>query len=313
MSDGAAAVVLRAERAPRAHRGNRAGDGHPSPSATGRISRRSGRPRWRRRPPIAWRDSAPSESQVAELHDAFTPFELLSLEDTGLVPPGKSGRAILDGDTTIGGRLPVNPSGGLKARGHPLAATGVSQMVELVWQLRGLAEGRQVDARVALAQSIGGLATNNWVALLEGARDARRAGRLPLSALPARRRPAGAHVSRSSRGDGAAPRARGRRGGVVHHALLAARGLSLAPAHRDRRARRTARGSSATARRRAASRSARACPSRTSTRSSTSPTWGSPHGRASSGGGPAIAVRRWRRSARASSRASGKEPIREER
>jgi acetyl-CoA C-acetyltransferase len=109
----------------------------------------------------------PERVDVAELHDAFTPFELLSLEDTGLVPPGKSGRAILDGDMAIGGRLPVNPSGGLKARGHPLAATGVSQMVELVWQLRGLAEGRQVDARVGLAQSIGGLATNNWVALLE--------------------------------------------------------------------------------------------------------------------------------------------------
>jgi acetyl-CoA acetyltransferase len=107
--------------------------------------------------------------QVAELHDAFAPFELISLEDTGLVPPGKAGRAILDGDTNIGGRLPVNTSGGLKARGHPLAATGIAQLVELVWQLRGTAGGRQVDARVALAQSIGGLATNNWVTLLEAA------------------------------------------------------------------------------------------------------------------------------------------------
>jgi acetyl-CoA C-acetyltransferase len=108
--------------------------------------------------------------QLAELHDAFAPFELISMEDTGLVPPGKAGRAILDGDTNIGGRLPVNTSGGLKARGHPLAATGISQLVELTWQLRGQAERRQVDARVALAQSIGGLATNNWVTLLEAAR-----------------------------------------------------------------------------------------------------------------------------------------------
>ena len=107
--------------------------------------------------------------EVAELHDAFTPFELISLEDTGLVPPGKAGRATLDGETAIGGRLPVNPSGGLKARGHPLAATGISQIVELCWQLRGRAEGRQVEARVGLAQSIGGLATNNWVTLLEAA------------------------------------------------------------------------------------------------------------------------------------------------
>lgn len=108
--------------------------------------------------------------EVAELHDAFTPFELISLEDTGLVPPGKSGRATLDGETAVGGRLPVNPSGGLKARGHPLAATGIAQLVELTWQLRGKAEGRQVAARVGLAQSIGGLATNNWVTLVEARR-----------------------------------------------------------------------------------------------------------------------------------------------
>jgi acetyl-CoA C-acetyltransferase len=108
--------------------------------------------------------------EVAEVHDAFTPFELISLEDTGLVPPGKAGRATLDGETAIGGRLPVNPSGGLKARGHPLAATGISQIVELCWQLRGRAEGRQVEARVGLAQSIGGLATNTWVTLLEARR-----------------------------------------------------------------------------------------------------------------------------------------------
>jgi acetyl-CoA acetyltransferase len=108
--------------------------------------------------------------EVAQLHDAFTPFELISLEDTGLVPPGKAGRATLDGETSVGGRLPINPSGGLKARGHPLAATGISQIVELCWQLRGKAEGRQVPARVGLAQSIGGLATNNWVTLVEARR-----------------------------------------------------------------------------------------------------------------------------------------------
>src|SRR6185436_19039023 len=109
----------------------------------------------------------PERVEVAEIHDAFSPFELISLEDTGLVPVGKAGRATLDGETALDGRLPVNTSGGLKARGHPLAATGISQVVELVWQLRGVAEGRQVSARVGLAQSIGGLATNNWVALLE--------------------------------------------------------------------------------------------------------------------------------------------------
>ena len=109
----------------------------------------------------------PERIEVAEVHDAFASFELVALEDTGLVPSGKAGRATLDGETTIGGRLPVNPSGGLKARGHPLAATGIAQIVELVWQLRGLASARQVDARVALAHSIGGLATNNWVTILK--------------------------------------------------------------------------------------------------------------------------------------------------
>lgn len=108
----------------------------------------------------------PERVEVAELHDAFAPFELISLEDLGLTPPGKAAHATMDGETMLDGRLPVNPSGGLKARGHPLAATGIAQVVELTWQLTGQAQGRQVQARVGLAQSIGGLATNNWVTLL---------------------------------------------------------------------------------------------------------------------------------------------------
>jgi acetyl-CoA acetyltransferase len=111
----------------------------------------------------------PERVDFAEIHDAFVPFELISLEDLGLVPPGKAGRATLDGDTAREGRLPVNLSGGLKARGHPLAATGLAQVVECVWQLVGTAGDRQVEGRVALAHSIGGLATNNWVTLLEAA------------------------------------------------------------------------------------------------------------------------------------------------
>jgi acetyl-CoA C-acetyltransferase len=111
----------------------------------------------------------PERVDFAEIHDAFTPFELISLEDLGLVPAGKAGRATLDGETSREGRLPVNPSGGLKARGHPLAATGLAQVVECVWQLTGAAGDRQVAGQVALAHSIGGLATNNWVTLLEAA------------------------------------------------------------------------------------------------------------------------------------------------
>ncbi len=112
----------------------------------------------------------PERVEVAEIHDAFAPFEIISLEDTGLIPPGKAGRATLEGETALDGRLPINTSGGLKARGHPLAGTGIAQIVELCWQLRGMAAGRQVQAQVALAHSIGGLATNNWVTLLEARR-----------------------------------------------------------------------------------------------------------------------------------------------
>jgi acetyl-CoA C-acetyltransferase len=109
----------------------------------------------------------PERVEVAELHDAFTPFELMSMEDVGLAPAGKAVRMLAHGETAHDGRLPINLSGGLKARGHPLGATGLAQIVELHWQLTEQAAGRQVAARVGLAHSIGGLATNNWVTLLE--------------------------------------------------------------------------------------------------------------------------------------------------
>jgi len=109
----------------------------------------------------------PERVQMAEIHDAFAPFEILALEDTGLFPLGKAAKAVQNGELTLEGRLPVNPSGGLKARGHALAATGLAQVVELAWQLTGRAMGRQAEARVGLAHSIGGMASNNWVTLVE--------------------------------------------------------------------------------------------------------------------------------------------------
>ncbi len=168
ISDGAAAVVLTARRA-----GVRvAGIGQGSDTLA--LRHRAALTSFKAtqaaaREAFAMAGFGPERVDVAEIHDAFTPFELISLEDTGLVPPGKAGRATLDGETTLHGRLPVNPSGGLKARGHPLAATGLAQIVECVWQVTGRAEGRQTQARVALAHSIGGLATNNWVTLLTAA------------------------------------------------------------------------------------------------------------------------------------------------
>jgi acetyl-CoA C-acetyltransferase len=168
ISDGAAAVVLTAER--RDVRVAGIGQGTDTLAVRHRRDLVSFRAtQAAAREAFALAGFGPERVDFAELHDAFAPFELIALEDTGLVPPGKAGHITLDGETALDGRLPINPSGGLKARGHPLAATGLAQIVECAWQLTGQAEGRQLDGRVALAHSIGGLATNNWVTLLERA------------------------------------------------------------------------------------------------------------------------------------------------
>lgn len=93
---------------------------------------------------------------VIELHDCFTTNELISYDALGLSAPGAAERLVEDGDNTHGGRYVVNPSGGLLAKGHPLGATGLAQCAELVWQLRGCADARQVPgARVGLQHNIG--------------------------------------------------------------------------------------------------------------------------------------------------------------
>lgn len=101
---------------------------------------------------------APEDVDVVEVHDCFTIAEIIAIEDLGFVPKGEGGPATLDGVTLLGGRFAVNPSGGLKAKGHPVGATGVGQIVEVVGQLRGEAgEGRQVkDAEIGLTHNIGG-------------------------------------------------------------------------------------------------------------------------------------------------------------
>ena len=93
----------------------------------------------------------------AEVHDCFTIAELMVMEAMGVVKPGESGPATLDGMTAIEGSFPINPSGGLKSKGHPVGATGVAQICEAVTQLRGEAGERQVkNARTALTQNMGG-------------------------------------------------------------------------------------------------------------------------------------------------------------
>jgi acetyl-CoA acetyltransferase len=99
----------------------------------------------------------PEDIDLVELHDAFTVGELLHCEGLGLCPKGEGGRLVRDGDTALGGRIPVNTSGGLISKSHPVGATGVAQFAELTWQLRGEAAGRQVEgAKTALAHSQGG-------------------------------------------------------------------------------------------------------------------------------------------------------------
>ncbi|MBL8611097.1 MAG: lipid-transfer protein [Myxococcales bacterium] len=98
----------------------------------------------------------PKDVQVVELHDCFTANEILTYEALGLCPEGGAEKFIADGDNTYGGKYVTNPSGGLLSKGHPLGATGLAQCTELVWQLRGTADKRQVpNAKVALQHNLG--------------------------------------------------------------------------------------------------------------------------------------------------------------
>lgn len=107
----------------------------------------------------------PQDVHVAELHDAFTILEIAESEHAGFFAKGEGAKALAAGETQLCGKLPINPSGGLKARGHPVGATGVAQAVELVWQLRGEAGERQVKkAEVGFSLNFGGFG-NNVVAL----------------------------------------------------------------------------------------------------------------------------------------------------
>jgi acetyl-CoA acyltransferase len=100
----------------------------------------------------------PQDLDVAEVHDASAPAELIIYEELGLCQQGEGGRLIDEGATSLGGRIPVNPSGGLLAKGHPVGATGVAQLAEIFWQLRGEADKRQVaGAKIGLTENGGGM------------------------------------------------------------------------------------------------------------------------------------------------------------
>lgn len=108
----------------------------------------------------------PGDVDVAEVHDCFTGVELIDYEDLGFCGRFGAARLIESGDTAVGGRLPVNPSGGLKAKGHPPGATGVAQCVEIFEQLRGEAANQVDGARIGLAHNIGGPTAVSAVTIL---------------------------------------------------------------------------------------------------------------------------------------------------
>ena len=106
----------------------------------------------------------PKDVNVAQVHDAFSPGEILTIEEMGFCPKGEGGPYVWEGQTEITGRTPVNTDGGLLSRGHPMGATGGAMISELTWQLRGEAGGRQVkDAKVALMHNAGIGGTNVMV------------------------------------------------------------------------------------------------------------------------------------------------------
>jgi acetyl-CoA acyltransferase len=159
IGDGAAAVILTsAERAkqftakPVYVRASVLGSGKDrkpgDPEVTERVARKA----------YEMAGLGPQDIHVAEVHDASAPAELIICEELGFCQPGEGGRIIDEGATSLGGRLPVNPSGGLLAKGHPVGATGVAQIAEIFWQLRGEAGKRQVTgAKVGLTENGGGM------------------------------------------------------------------------------------------------------------------------------------------------------------
>lgn len=110
----------------------------------------------------------PKDIDFAEVHDCFTIAEICAIEDLGFVKKGEGGKAVQNKITTFDGTIPVNTSGGLKSKGHPVGATGVAQIVELTKQLRGEADKRQLkDARYGLAHNVGGSGATCVVHIME--------------------------------------------------------------------------------------------------------------------------------------------------
>jgi len=171
MSDGAAACVLSADPGPGALRLRGRARGldaprfhereHPDRFHAATVASRAAYAAARR---------GPREIDVVEIHDAFAPFELMNLESMGFYEFGHAWRALARGELAVGGRVAVNPSGGMKARGHPIGVCGLTSLAEVYLQLTGAAGARQQpNARTALIQSAGGVSRDTYVFILEAA------------------------------------------------------------------------------------------------------------------------------------------------
>ena len=164
ISDGASAVVVTSASLARSGssrpvwiRGIATGMGAPpgSSSIVARIARRA----------FAEAGITPDDIDVAEVHDSIAFNELLAYEELGLCPAGSGAEFVTSGASSLAGRVPVNTSGGLESRGHPVAATGLAQIIELVTHLRGEAGPRQIsEARIAVAENAGGFVVDDTAA-----------------------------------------------------------------------------------------------------------------------------------------------------
>lgn len=163
---GAAAVVVVSEKYAREHNlkgtveiaGMALATDSPESFQSGSMINVVGAGMTRKAASIAYDEAGigPSDLDLVELHDCFSPNEAISYEALGLCPEGGTEKFVHDGDNTFGGKVVTNPSGGLLSKGHPLGATGLAQITELTWHLRGQAGDRQVaNARVGLQHNVG--------------------------------------------------------------------------------------------------------------------------------------------------------------
>jgi len=159
-SDGASAVILASEKFARSRTASpvrmRAWAGGSPMYTSGREGLGEGPTEIVARKVYEKAGIGPADVDVTQVHDAFTPGEVLTIEELGYVPHGEGGPFVWEGGTEITGKFPVNTDGGLLSRGHPMGATGGAMVTEIVRQLRGEAGARQVaDARVGLVQNAG--------------------------------------------------------------------------------------------------------------------------------------------------------------